>query len=395
LKILFTQHVGVLGGSSRSLLELISNLPNEIDVSVLCPKGKYSELLKKRGINVHSIIGMPQFNNTMISHYKGIRWLILLREIFYLPFLFLKLLQLRKEKYDIVHINEITQVYILILSKILLRTKTIMHVRVMMCTKKNFRYNFLLNIFKKYSDQIIAIDESVNSTLDKSLNVKVVHNGMSLKNINITKHKRKVFTVGIVANFQRYKGILEFLDAANICINKKKIDVNFFVFGAEYVNTQSLKEKIFQGFGFHENIEAIIKKKINKYSFGDRLKLKGYKHHSDDIYNNIDLLTFPSHLNAVGRPVFEAGFYGIPSIVAVEDEFDDTIINNVTGICIKEKDSLSLANAIEKLYLDANLLISMGLESYKLAKTLYNSRINSLEIYEIYKNLLRKSKKYL
>jgi len=388
LKILYIQHVSVLGGSSRSLLELISKLPTDIDISVLCPKGEYADFLINQGIKVDTLIGMPQFDNGRISLYKGFRWLILLREFFYLPFLFFKMLELKKENYDIVHINEITQVYSLIFAKKILKSKIVLHTRIMMSTKKNLRYKVLLHIYKRYAEQIIAIDETVKSTLDDSLNVEVIHNGMSIENIHITKKKRDKFTVGIVANFQRYKGILEFINAANICINEKNLNINFLVFGAEYNNIKSFKEKVFQYFGFRENLEKIIKDKLSKYSLGGHFKLMGYVHKSDDIYNNIDLLTFPSHLNAVGRPVFEAGFYKIPSIVAIREPFDDTIIDGVTGVCIEERSAIDLANAIEKLYDDRELLKKMGENAYKQAHTLFNSKNNSQEVYKIYEDLL-------
>jgi glycosyltransferase involved in cell wall biosynthesis len=195
--------------------------------------------------------------------------------------------------------------------------------------------------------------------------------------------------VGIVSNFQRYKGILEFIDAANICVNKKGLDINFYIFGAEYNSTKSIKEQIFQLFGFREDMDTIIKEKLSKYSLGEHLQLKGYVHSPNNIYNHIDLLTFPSHLNAAGRPVFEAGFYKVPTIVAIQNEFDDTIVNNVTGICIKEKDANALANAIHKLYSDNNLLTSMGEKSYKLVNILYNSQKNTDKIYHLYVRILQ------
>jgi len=389
LKVLFIQHVSVLGGSSRSLLELIDNLPEDIKPSVLCPKGEFSKLLEKKRIKIFSILGVPQFDNTRIGQYRKFRWLILLREFFYLPFLFLKILKLRKENFDIVHINEITQIYSIILSKIFLGN-TVVHVRSMQSVKKNFRYKVLLKILKKYTDSIIAIDKSVKSTLDASLDVEVIHNGMSLDSITLDKEDKEEFTVGIVSNFQRYKGILELIDAANICINHKKLDINFYIFGAEYNSTKSIKEKIFQLFGFREDMDVIIKNKLTKYNLGNRLKLKGYVHSPNDIYNHIDLLTFPSHLNAVGRPVFEAGFYKVPTIVAIHNEFNDAIINGLTGICIKEKNADALADAIARLYSNNNLLLSMGEESYKLANTLYNSKKNSFKIYALYTSLIDK-----
>lgn len=389
MKILYTQHVSALGGSSRSLFELIKNLSSDADVTVVCPEGKYAELLRAEGVRVETILGVPQFDNTRYGYYRGLRWLILIRELFYLPFLFFKIISLRKEKYDLVHINDITQIYSLIFSRYFLSKNIVMHCRAMYLEKQNFRTKILRNIFNKFAKAIIPIDESVSNTLVNIKNKHIIHNGMSIENIHLVSNKREKFTIGIVANFQRYKGIVEYIDAANICINERGLDVKFIIFGASYNNSFSLKERILQLFGFRENLDAVIKEKFDKYEFGDKMELKGYVHNADDIYNEIDLHVFPSHLNAAGRPVFEAGFYKVPSIVAIDNPFDDAIIHNQTGICIKEKDPIALANAIEKLYYDRELLAKMGDESYKLVHKYYNSKKNSLEIYNLYQQIIK------
>lgn len=225
MKILYIQHTSVLGGSSKSLLELIQNLPSDTDSHVLCPRGQYSDLLKKRGIKVFNILGIPQFDNTRYGHYRKFRWLILLREFFYLPFLFFKILSLRKEKYDLIHINDITQIYSLIFVKLFLSKNIVVHCRAMYLEKENFRTKILRNILNKFVKVIIPIDKSVSNTLININNKHIIHNGLSLENINIENKNRDTFTVGIVANFQRYKGIIEYLDAANICINEKKLEI--------------------------------------------------------------------------------------------------------------------------------------------------------------------------
>lgn len=391
MKILYIQHTSVLGGSSKSLLELINNLPKNVKPHVLCPKGDFSDLLEGESIKVFNVKGIPQFDNTRIGHYRKLRWLILLREFFYLPFFFFKILQLKKENFDIVHVNEITQLFSIVFSKIFL-AKTVVHVRSMQSVKKNIRYKSILRLLNKYVDSIITIDEAVKSTLNSSLRVNVIHNGMRVDNVKKNNKSTDNFTVGIVSNFQRYKGIIEFIDAANICINEKSLDINFVIFGASYQDTKTLKQYILQIFGFREDLDTLIKEKISKYKLSGKLILKGYVHSSDEIYNNIDLLTFPSHLNAVGRPVFEAAFYGVPSIVAIRNEFDDAVINNITGICIKEKDVKALADSIEKLFYNKDLLLAMGKKSSELANELYNSNKNSVLVYNIYNNLMGKDK---
>lgn len=389
MKILYIQHTSVLGGSSKSLLELIQNLPSDTDSHVLCPRGQYSDLLKKRGIKVFNILGIPQFDNTRYGHYRKFRWLILLREFFYLPFLFFKILSLRKEKYDLIHINDITQIYSLIFVKLFLSKNIVVHCRAMYLEKENFRTKILRNILNKFVKVIIPIDKSVSNTLININNKHIIHNGLSLENINIENKNRDTFTVGIVANFQRYKGIIEYLDAANICINEKKLEIKFNIYGASYQNSKSLKDKLFQLLGFREDLNQIVKEKIYSNRLEKEIILKGFVYTTNEIYNNIDLHVFPSHLNAAGRPVFEAAFYKIPSIVAIENPFDDAIIDGQTGVCIKEKDSMALANAIEKLYKDRKLLEKMGKESHKLAHKYYNSKNNALKIYELYKLMLK------
>jgi len=389
MKVLYIQHTSVLGGSSKSLFELIQNLPPDVIPHIICPNGKYSDLLIEKGIKVFNILGIPQFDNTRYGYYRKFRWLILLREFFYLPFLFFKILSLRKEKYDLIHINDITQIYSLIFVRLFLSKNIVVHCRAMYSEKDNFRTKILRNILNKFVKVIIPIDKSVSNTLININNKHIIHNGLSLKNINIENKNRDTFTVGIVANFQRYKGIIEFLDAANICINEKKLEIKFNIYGASYQNSKSLKDKLFQLLGFRENLNQIVKEKIYSNKLKHNITLKGFVYTTDEIYNNIDLHVFPSHLNAAGRPVFEAAFYKIPSIVAINNPFDDAIIDGQTGICIKDKDPIALANAIEKLYKNRDLLEKMGEESYKLAHKYYNSKNNASKIYDLYKLILK------
>jgi len=389
MKILYIQHTSVLGGSSKSLLELIENLPSDIIPNVLCPKGQYSNLLEKKGIKVFTILGIPQFDNTRYGHYRGLRWLILLREFFYLPFLFFKILSLKKEKYDVIHINDITQIYSLIFARLFLSKNIVIHCRAMYFEKQNFRTKVLRKIFNKFAKIIIPIDKSVSKTLIKVKNRHIVHNGLSLENINIESVNRDTFTVGVVANFQRYKGILEYIDAANICINEKKLNIEFYIYGASYQNHKSLKEKLFQLLGFREDLNTIVKEKIFINNLNNRISLKGFVYTTDEIYNELDLHIFPSYLNAAGRPVFESAFYKVPSIVAIDNPYDDAIINGKTGICIKDKDPIALAKAIEKLYKDRELLEEMGEKSYNLANNYYNSKNNALKICELYQLILK------
>lgn len=384
MKILFIQHTSVLGGSSKSMLELIDNLPKDVVVHILCPSGSFYDLCTKKGIKTFSVFGVPQFDNTRYGCYSGWRWLILLREFFYLPFLFFKIISLRKEKYDIVHINDITQIYSVIFANFFLSQNIVTHCRAMYSELQNLRTKILSKILNNLSKVIIPIDMAVSNTLVNIHNKHIVHNGLSIQNINIQKSHRDTFTVGIVANFQRYKGLLEYIDAANICLKERKLNINFNIYGASYQDSKSFIDRILQFLKLRENMTQMVKDKIALNNTDDNIFLKGFISQPDNIYNELDLHIFPSYLNAAGRPVFEASFYKIPSIVAIDNSYDDAIINNETGLCIESRNPLAIADAITRLYEDQTLLRKMGENSYCLAQKYYNSQNNALEIYNLY-----------
>ena len=73
MNILYIQHVSVFGGSSRSLYELISNLPKDVNATVLCPKGEFSDFLESKNIKTLYVKGVPQFDNTRIGFYRKFR----------------------------------------------------------------------------------------------------------------------------------------------------------------------------------------------------------------------------------------------------------------------------------------------------------------------------------
>ena len=84
-----------------------------------------------------------------------------------------------------------------------------------------------------------------------------------------------------------------------------------------------------------------IKKNFNKIYFNFRNKK--YKNviflnsvsNLNKFYNQIDVICFPSRMNALGRPIIEAASYGIPAVVCLDKYFNDTIIDKKTGYVLK------------------------------------------------------------
>ena len=69
----------------------------------------------------------------------------------------------------------------------------------------------------------------------------------------------------------------------------------------------------------------------NFYMLGDTNKLEA-------LYSNISIMTFISTVRALGRPVLEASFFKVPSIVFLNEKKSDYIVNNKTGFILEEND---------------------------------------------------------
>ena len=167
---------------------------------------------------------------------------------------------------------------------------------------------------------------------------------------NKESHDKKQFAsnqitkVALVSNFLVYKGIFDFYEAAHILKKTNRIEnIEFQVYGDNFREMNDLKGKLMQFLGFQFDIGKELKKKIKSDSLEDHFKLKGFADDLEKVYENIDILCFPSHLNAVGRPVIEAGIHGKPSIVSLRNkENSDYLINNLTESLQARKIQMSL-----------------------------------------------------
>ena len=111
IKALYIQHVGLLGGSGRSLYEMISALPTDkVDPHLICQRGPLKGIFEKTNIPVLVCSGLTNFNNNNYGYYHSWRWAILIRElILILPTISVLIrARLKWGKFDIIHINEIT-----------------------------------------------------------------------------------------------------------------------------------------------------------------------------------------------------------------------------------------------------------------------------------------------
>lgn len=398
MKILFIHMTGAFGGSSRSLTEAVRAFPGPVEAHFLTPRGSVEGYFSKLG-KVIAVRGLSQFDNTLYSHYRGARWLVLLREVFYLPATFAAIRRASREWPDIelIHVNEFTGLLPAWLAKRIYKVPLVVHVRSVACSDaKSRRTRFVYSFMKHQAAAVIAIDETVRQSLPADLNVEVIHNAFTPKPIaepdsaflsSVAAMRPSSLKVGFVGNLLKVKGILDLVEAARIA-REDGHDIEYMIVGDDARSSKSIRARLLNLFGLNQNIRSDVEERLKTYGLERDVHLMGFMSDIAQAYRYMDVLCFPSHYNAPGRPVFEAAFSSVPSVVAVTHPTADTLVDGQTGLAIPPHDPKRLAEALGALAADRQRARRMGEAAYMLAKSNFSVDRNASSLYAVFRRCL-------
>jgi len=396
IKVLYVHHAAPFGGASRSLFELLRAFPEgTVQPYALTRRGQFGSMLQSAGIDVIECAGVAQFDNTRYSYYRGLRWLVLLRELAYLPATLLGLLMAKRRwwQVDLVHVNDLTLIPVIWFAKKLFKCPIVVHVRSVQRPLDDMRGKVLYSLIKNNVDRLIAIDQTVNRSLSNQLNSVVIHNGLAISEEKIFDSdsvSRKVFTVGMVGGLSRAKGCIELIEAAKIC-HDRGASIRFVFVGQSMRPPAPLRDFILRRLGISQEIYQEMQNLIKTHALDSMVEFWPFTTELEGMYGKLDLVCFPSHLDAPGRPIFEAALFGIPSIAAISQPTSDTILNGVTGLTIPPRSPDQLAEAIMTMYGDPLKRKQMGENAKKLAQENFDITKSAQKMLALYRSLVKAS----
>ncbi|MGV3763841.1 glycosyltransferase [Parapedobacter sp.] len=111
-------------------------------------------------------------------------------------------------------------------------------------------------------------------------------------------------------------------------------------------------------------------------------------------YSTIDVAVFPSILDSesFGVAAVEASAMSKPVIVSSVGGLNEVVVDKVTGIKVPPKDSSALADAMEYLYLNADIRSSMGMAGRARVREFYHWPDNVRQMIGIYKETINDDK---
>jgi glycosyltransferase involved in cell wall biosynthesis len=402
VRVLYIDAVGPFGGASRSLFEAVRALKNHgVRPYFLAVHGTALDFYSQVAEGVIDAHGLTRFDNTQYSHYRGARWFVLLREIYYFPYTLVALRKAHQKwggKIDIIHVNEVTDVIPGLLAKWLFRVPMVIHVRSpQWSNQRSFRSRWVNTTLLNSADSVVAIDETTRQTLPADLIVNVIHNSFTPKRAlvqdqtilsKLEKLNASSLKVGFVGNVQVSKGILDLVEAARI-LKIQGSDVEFVIAGGHTRVDRGLKGYLLSKLGLVQDVLEELQRRIKEYGLQNSFHLLGATSDIQCVYERLHVITFPSHFDAPGRPIFEAAFSAVPSIVSVNKPLADTLVHNVTGMAIPARDPTALSEAIQYFEANRDEVDRMGLEAQKLAIANFNPGHNASRLYNLYQRTLR------
>lgn len=194
---------------------------------------------------------------------------------------------------------------------------------------------YLTQKLDKYTNKYICVSKGVANHLikqgiDKS-KVQVIYNGIDIKKFDLPKEPHDIFTVGMVARFSKQKDQMTLIKAIEYLVKEKKEKINLLLMGVG--KTRKKCEKY------------IIENNLNEH-------IKIIEGNFKDLIVKTDLFVLATHYEGLPLVLCEAMASHTPIIATNVPGVNEIIINNKTGLLVKENDVYDLANNILKMKKD-------------------------------------------
>jgi glycosyltransferase involved in cell wall biosynthesis len=389
-KIIVLNNSARFGGPQKSIIQNINILKENFEFIIITPKG--SSLKNFLNNKIKCIISpeLPQFENTLFNYYFGLKWLIIFRELIrffnFLIFLIANRKSNEFQQIDVVHSNEINLIpAVYLVRKILKPKKIISHCRSLQNNKKTFISKKLKKIYYKNLDEFIFIDKIVAKTVDTKLPKNIIYNSFNKENVLKSKKTKNKFIIGVAGNISDVKGT-DFIIETFKELKKKNIS-NIYLYILGDIPGNSFLSKIADIIGIKKNYHKYLEKIQNL----ENIFFLGYRDKIEDFYQNINLLCFPTKINAVGRTIIEASQFKIPCVITTSPKIKDLdIANDQNSFFFKNRNKKKFANKLIEISKDKLRCKLFGEKIFRHICKKCKIEENTNKLRYIYNNLINK-----
>ncbi|HZT15335.1 MAG TPA: glycosyltransferase family 4 protein [Gaiellaceae bacterium] len=396
IPVLYVHHRPQLGGAPSSLAQLIRHLDPRFEPHVFCPEGPAAELFAEAGAQVHTG-PVSIFAHAWDSPYEGLRWLVLGREISSLQPHVRQLARLMREhRFPLVHLNDSP----LLAAAWVARShgaKVVWHLRSALAGEgRDRRSRLIASFMEAFGDAAIAIDRDVAARFPIRLRLEIVHNSVRPPAASGDGGKAALglpvdrVAVGFAGFVRRQKGWQELVSAAEILVRAGS-PVHFVIMGGgvrppEYFRT--LRGRALAATNLLTDEESAIKDLVAAKGLDRHFSFLPFTAETGEIYNALDIVTFPNQGVGLGRPVLEAATYGKPVVASGSTTGAGVLLPGRTGLLLDDASPEELASALRLLIDDPDLRRRLGEAAAEHARARFDPALNARAVESVYDELL-------
>ncbi|WP_266202559.1 glycosyltransferase [Pontibacter kalidii] len=245
---------------------------------------------------------------------------------------------------------------------------------------------YLLKLLSGLSDKVIGVSPAVYSYLKDVANIKesklrLINNGIyppvqiskdsvqSLKDtLGIQDDDIIIGSVGRLRNF--HKLFTDLIDALSI-LHKSNPRIKVLIVGDG---------------PDREEIEQHI---LNK-GLSDHVIIAGFQPDPHPFFEIMDIFAIVSHMEAFGLVAVEAMFHKLPVIATNVGGLKDVVLHNETGLLVEAHHPEQIANAINTLLSNRQLMVEMGERGFARANNQFSAGRYVEELENLYSDLIAK-----
>lgn len=176
-----------------------------------------------------------------------------------------------------------------------------------------------------------------------------------------------------LSNLIESKGVYLLLDACKILKEKG------YKFVCDYVGGET---KEINRFVFEESVKS---RKLDGYVVYHGPK---YASEKNDCFINADIFVFPTYHETFGLVNLEAMQFRLPIVTTNEGGIPDVVLDGINGFVCKRRDVDSIVKALERLLVDEDLRVKMGIEGYNLYKSKFTLNAFENNMNDIFNKIL-------
>lgn len=342
-RILFLDHVGVLGGGELSLLDIARHFAATSEV-LLFEEGPFRERLERAGVAVDVVEAAASVRNVRREG-RGVKDIRSLPGVFNL----VRRVARRARAYDVLYANSQKAFVVAALAGRWARRPVVWHLRDLL-TAEHFsrsRRRLVVRLANRWARRVLANSEATaqafvsrGGRMDK---IGVVHNGIdptpfvevdraAVAAVRAELGLGAVPVVGVFSRLAPWKGQDVLLDALAALPRVHALLVGAALFGEEVHYAASL----------HEQAERL--------GLADRVHFLGFRSDIPALLHGVDVVVHTSTApEPFGRVVVEGMMAGRPVVATRAGGVPEIIDDGRTGILVAPGDVQALTRAIDRL----------------------------------------------